>query len=210
MELLQPTPPDGGAVLVVHSWWGLTDSFRAFGRRLQREGFVVGLSDLFSGEVATTEGAARRLRARRRTTPMYRELGRDLDTLRGAAAPGARVGVVGFSMGGHWAVWLSQRPEYGIAATALFYAARGGSFARSRSSYLAHFAERDPWVRQSARRSMEAAIARAGRPYTSFDYAGTDHWFAEPSCPNAYAAPSAELAFRRTADFLLGALRSKR
>lgn len=130
----------------------------------------MGLTDLFAGEVATTEEAARRLRGRRRSTPMYRELGRDLDTLRGMAGSGVRVGVVGFSMGGHWAVWLSQRPGYEISAAALYYAARAGSFDHSRSSYLAHFAERDPWVRADARRGMQESIARASRPYASFDY----------------------------------------
>ena len=132
---------------------------------------------------------------------MYRELERALESLR-AAACGARIGVVGFSMGGHWAVWLSQRPEYEISATVLYYAARAGSFAHSRSAYLAHFAAQDPWVSSGARRNMETAMARAHRPYEPFDYAGTGHWFAEPARPDAYHPRAAAKALRRTLDFL--------
>jgi carboxymethylenebutenolidase len=192
----------GGAeagVLVIHSWWGLTPSFTGFGARLVDRNLTVGLSDLFDGHTATTEAQARGLRALRRRDPMYQTLGRDLAALRAAVA--GPVGIVGFSMGGHWAVWLSQRPEYRVAATVLYYAARAGDFTASRSAYLAHYAGADPWVSAAARRGMERAIARAGGDYQGFDYPGTAHWFAETD-RDEYDPNAADLAFDRTADFL--------
>ena len=102
----------------------------------------------------------------------------------------------------HSPEWLSQRPEYGISATVLYYAARAGSFAHSRSAYLAHFAARDPWVTGSARRTMEAAIVRGRRSYEPFDYPDTGHWFAEAARRDAYRPGAAATAFRRTLDFL--------
>lgn len=193
----------GGArqgVLVIHSWWGLTDSFRAYGEALAKEGFVVGLADLFDGRTASDIAEAKALRAMRRSEPMYRTLMRDLAGLRKEAGT-ERVGLVGFSMGGHWAVWLSQRPELPVAAAVLYYAARAGDFGGSRASYLAHFAVEDGWVSAAARKRMEKEIAKAGRPYRAHVYPGAGHWFAENDRPE-YEPAAAALAFARTVGHL--------
>lgn len=197
----------GGArhgVLVIHSWWGLTDSFRTYAGALAKEGFVVGLADLFDGRTASDIAEAKALRAMRRSEPMYRTLMRDLEGLREEAGT-ERVGLVGFSMGGHWAVWLSQRPELPVAATVLYYAARAGDFGASRASYLAHFAAEDGWVSAAARKRMEKEIARAGRPYRAHVYPGAGHWFAETGRPE-YEPAAAALAFGRDVEHLRACL----
>lgn len=199
-------PASGAApVLVIHSWWGLTPSFHAYGAALASAGFLVGLADLFGGRTAATEAETRALRAARRSEPIYKTLTRNMVELR--EATGTRdgpVNVVGFSMGGHWAVWLSQRADLNVGKTVLYYAARGGDYSSSQSAYLAHFAETDRWVTRSARRRMESAIASAGRPYRAHDYPGTSHWFAESDRIDAYAASAADTAFAHSAAFLGG------
>ena len=197
-----PTKRNGQAVLVVHSWWGLTDSFRTFGRSLAEAGFAVGLAvglaDLFNGRTASNANEAKRLRSARRREPMYKTLMRNIDELLELDDARGHVGIVGFSMGGHWAVWLSQRSDLPIRATVLYYASRAGSFSGSHSSFLAHYAQNDPWVSNRARRRMESEIEKAGRPYTAFDYPGTGHWFAESDRPGDYAPTAAALALERT------------
>ncbi len=189
------------AALVLCSWWGLTASFTDYADRLAAAGITAGLSDLMEGQTPRTEAAARALRKAPRAEPMYRSLQRDLRDLREAAGTES-VAVIGFSMGAHWAVWLSQQPNNPIRHVVLYYGARGGDFSNSRASYLAHFAGDDPWVSASARRSMERALARAARPCTSCDYPGTGHWFAEPAQRGSFDAVAAERAFARTLDFL--------
>ncbi len=100
-------------------------------------------------------------------------------------------------MGGHWAVWLSQRPKYNVAATVLYYAARAGSFANCRASIIAHFAENDAWVSANARKNMERAIHKSGCGYEAYDYPGTQHWFAEAARPAEFDGSAARLALRR-------------
>ena len=56
---------------------------------------------------------------------------------------------------------------------------------------------------------MEAAIAKAGRPYQAFDYPGTGHWFAEQNREEDFAPDAAKLAFGRTVKHLKETLRRK-
>lgn len=199
MEIVCKVEAPIGRVLVIHSWWGLTQSFRDYAERLSEAGYAVGLSDLFDGRTATEMEDARRLRRMPRKVPMYRSLISDIEALMAFGGHGGRsVSLVGFSMGGHWAAWLSQRPDLPIQSTVLYYAARAGDYANSKTSFLAHFAANDPWVSNSARRNMERAIAHAGCAYRAFDYPGTGHWFAETGRSGSYDAASADLAFGRT------------
>ncbi|MCA9845808.1 MAG: dienelactone hydrolase family protein [Dehalococcoidia bacterium] len=201
-HLAIPAGGEGQPVLVLHSWWGLTAAFTGFARQLASRGFVVGCADLYGGRTARTEAEARALRARPRREPMYRTLQRCLREL--ADHPGATrpaTATVGFSMGGHWAVWLAQHPPPEISGTVLYYAVHGGDFSQSNTPFLGHFAETDAFVSSTARRSMERAIAGRGLEYRSYDYPGTGHWFAESDQPS-FHRPSAELAFERTVSFL--------
>lgn len=204
-DVLRPRPAEilpgeGGGralgVLVIPSWWGLTGAFRRYGAALARDGFTVGLADPFDGRRPADAAEARGLRAMRRAEPMYRTLIRNIAEVRQAGGC-PRVALVGFSMGGHWAVWLSQRPDLPVAAAVLYYAARAGGFAQGRAAYLAHFAAEDAWVSPAARKRMEAAIIRAGRPYAAHDYPATQHNFAEDDRPE-HDPGAAALALART------------
>ncbi|MGF1614283.1 MAG: dienelactone hydrolase family protein [Gammaproteobacteria bacterium] len=191
---------DGPAVLVIHSWWGLTGSFHRYARVLAEGGCHVGLVDLYGGITAATPAEAEALRKAPRRVPLYRRLLAGLESL--ASQTGrSRLAVAGFSMGGHWAVWLSQNAGAQIDAVILYYAARGGDLGRSQARYLAHFAGTDPWVSASARRGMERALARNVLPYQGHDYPGTGHWFAESSS-EAFDASAAGLAVHRDLRFL--------
>lgn len=199
MEVVCNSRSFKGRVLVIHSWWGLTRSFRDYAEHLSGEGYAVGLSDLFDGQTATRPNEAKRLRGMPRKVPMYKTLRANIGELLAFGDCAVRtVDLVGFSMGGHWAVWLCQQPDLPIRSTVLYYAARAGNYAHSRASILAHFAENDPWVSRSARRNMERAISKAKCDYRAFEYPGTGHWFAESDRPEAYDVASAELAFERT------------
>lgn len=199
-HLERPLAP-GRPVLVLHSWWGLTASFTDFSRRLARRGLLAGCVDLYDGAVARTAAEAKALRSAPRSEPMYRTMLRGLDQLRAdPGSDGSDPGIVGFSMGGHWAMWLAQRQEVGAAAVVLYYATRAVT-AGSPVPVLAHFADVDPFVSVSGRRRMESELARRSWPYQAYDYPATEHWFAE-SADDHYDRVASEIALRRTAAFL--------
>lgn len=160
--------------------------------------------DLYDGRVAGTVAEARALRAAvtaSRTEPAYKYLIRMISELRGAAAADT-IGVVGFSMGGHWAYWLAQRPDLPIVATVAFYAARNGDYSESRSSFLAHFAETDEWVSPAGIKKLKRSLSKAGRVFECHTYPGTGHWFFEDDRTDAFEPEAAALAWKRTIDFL--------
>ena len=202
--IARPRGAAAGKVLVLHAWWGLNDFMRGFCDRLAAEGFLAAAPDLYEGEIATTPEDAARLRDKPRHEPAGELLLRAFGQL-AAEAPvdGGAIGTVGFSLGGYWALELAKHPELPIAATVVFYdAGGGGSYAKSRSAFQAHFAESDPFVAPAERDDLAKALAAAGKTLDAHIYPGTGHWFFETDRPDAYDATAADLAWRRTVAFL--------
>lgn len=190
-------------MLVIHGWWGLNEFFKCVCERFAKEGFVAVAPDLFGGQVATTITGAKRLRAKPKREPKYKTLIRVIEQLSvHPAVQGPTIGVVGFSMGGHWALWLSQRPELPIGAAVTFYGARAGDYTSSRAAFLGHFAEKDNWVSDAALKKLKKSLEKVGRVAEFFVYPDTSHWFFESDRADAYNARAAEVAWERTIRFL--------
>jgi carboxymethylenebutenolidase len=198
-----PASGRGPGVLVLHAWWGLNDFFKALCDRLAEAGFVALAPDLNNGQIAMTVDEAEALMKGRdwaRTQAMA-EAGL-AQLLAHPAVEGTRVGVIGFSMGAAWAIFLSgQRPE-AIAAVVDFYGTGETDFAQARAAYLCHFADPDDWEPLEGVRAMEAAMQAAGREVTLHLYPGAGHWFFEGDRPDAYRPAEAEQAWTRTVEFL--------
>jgi carboxymethylenebutenolidase len=198
-----PTSGQGKGVLVIHAWWGLNDFFRGVCDRFATEGFVALAPDLFQGQVATTVETARSLRDQRRPEPAAKTLTRAMGQLvNHPAVQGSTVGVVGFSMGGHWALWLSQQAELPIGAAVTFYGTRAGDYSASQAAFLGHFAEKDDWVSDTALKKFRKGLETAGRIAELFVYPGTGHWFFESDRRDAYDKEAAAQAWQRTLRFL--------
>jgi carboxymethylenebutenolidase len=201
-----PKSGSGPGVVILHSWWGLNGFFKGLCDRLAEAGFVALAPDLYNGKVASTKEAARNLRAQAtasRREPAYKMLMAAITSLsRHEAVTTPDVAVVGFSMGGHWALWLAQRPELPIAATVVFYAARNGDFTRSNSSFLFHFAENEEWVSAASVRKLKKSLDLSDRSASYYDYPGTGHWFFESDRPGAFHPEAAAVAWKRTLAFL--------
>ena len=135
---------------------------------------------------------------------MWREIVASIGTaqrLHGAKA----LGQVGFSMGGHWALWLAKQsqPEIPpISATSVFYAVRGGDYSQSTTAFQFHLAETDPFVSEKSAGRLERDLVAGGRQAEFFRYSGTGHWFFEWDRPEAYVSDAAALAWSRTVSFL--------
>jgi len=196
-----PASGSGPGVLVLHAWWGLNDFFRDFCRRLAGEGFVVAAPDLYHGQVAATIDEATALRAKLNGPRALGEIFAAAERLQQLSGrPG--LGVVGFSLGGRFALELALRKPEMTRAVTVFYALMGADFSQTQAAYLCHLAETDAYAADSGKKKFEKALKASGRPYAVYTYPGTGHWFFEQDRPQAYNAAAAELAWTRTVEFL--------
>ena|SRR5690348_9495232 len=208
--LAMPDIGGGPGVLVLHAWWGLTEPFRQACDRLAEAGYVAVAPDLYHGKTtASVEEAEVFSSALNQEEERVRgDITGALRFLREHGATSPAVGLIGFSMGGAYALDTSVEASEQVAAVVLFYATYTGlDFAAARAAYLGHFAENDPFEPPESVAELGRELQAAGKQTTFYTYQGTTHWFFEPNRPDAYDAAAASLAWERTLAFLNATLR---
>jgi carboxymethylenebutenolidase len=194
-----PGPP----VLLLHTWWGLNQTMRDLADRLAGDGFTVLAPDLFDGTVNTTIDEAQAF-----TTSIEEGDGRpdglNPDRIMGRVeasldhllahpdARGDRAAIVAASFGGWYGNSVAASRSDVAAFVAVYsdvYEGPGGG------AYLGHFAEQDQFV------DAPPAETKLPEGSAAYVYPGMKHWFMEPDRPE-YNREAAELAYRRTVEFL--------
>jgi carboxymethylenebutenolidase len=203
--LAVPHTGKGHGVLVLHAWWGLNDTIKAFCTRLAQSGFVAFAPDLSHGKVADTIAGAEALGKALDANYLQAkaEIAEATMFLNQRAEQADRgLAVIGFSLGAYYALDLAAADPEHIRSVVLFYGTGPGDFNSSKAAYLGHFAENDQFEPQSNIEELEESLRRAGRPVTFYRYSGTGHWFFEPDRSKAYNQAAASLAWDRTLAFL--------
>lgn len=206
--LAVPAAGQGSGVLVLHAWWGLTETFTDVCDRLAEAGFVAFAPDMFGGQTAQTIEQAGELVDSADGEAVEAVVKRAVDFLRGhTAVRGSKVGLIGFSFGAAWGLLLAttfKPADFG--AVVLFYGNHPGlerdDYAQAEAAFLGHFAENDPYEDGDDVRHSLAEIHKAGREAAYHFYPDTGHWFFEPNRPDAYRPEAAQLAWTRTLTFL--------
>ncbi|MEM9566376.1 MAG: dienelactone hydrolase family protein [Actinomycetota bacterium] len=199
--LVDPKGGPGPGVLVLHSWWGLTPWVRDFCRRLADVGFTALAPDLFDGVQPMTEAEGEAVLAGLDPDELSGLVMSSAQTLRAASIDGERpIAVIGFSMGGSLALWLSARLTQEVGSVVVFYGAQSIDFDDATAVYQGHFAEDDHMVSEEDRVVTESFIRLGGRDTDFHLYPGTKHWFFEDG--ERFDPEAAELAWQRTEAFL--------
>ena len=203
--LAVPAGGRGPAVLVIQEWWGLVDHIRDVCDRFAREGFVALAPDLYRGERTTDPDVAGRLMMGLEIPRAARDLDAAATALLGEeATTGARVGAVGFCMGGQLALFAATRNRR-IGAVVDFYGIHPNvalDLSGLDAAVLGIFAERDEFVPPDAARKLEADLRAAGKRARFEIYPGVGHAFANDARPDAYDARAAARAWAETLAFL--------
>jgi carboxymethylenebutenolidase len=201
--LAEPKAGKGPGVLVLHPWWGLNADTKAFCTRLSDSGFVAFAPDLFHGKTASTPAEAEALvkTHQAKDAEIQKQIG-DAAKYLSERTGKPEIAVVGFSFGGYYALQFSESEPTRVRSVVVFYGTGHEEFTKSNSSYLGHFAEKDEFEPKENVDALEKQIKGAGRPATFYTYPGTGHWFFEPSVKSAYDKAAADLAWKRTLEFL--------
>lgn len=201
--VVAPESGRGPGVLVLHAWWGLTPFFKTVCDRLADEGFVTLAPDLNLGRQAHTPDDAEALLASMDPNRVADLVLSSAATLRSLPiTTDDPIGVVGFSMGASWALWLSGRAPQQVKAVVAFYGTQDIDFEGTQSAYLGHFAEHDEFEDDDTVAFLQAQLRLLGREVEFHTYPGTGHWFFEEDRLAAFDPAAARQAWDRTTHFL--------
>lgn len=196
-----------GGVIVVHENRGLNPHIEDVARRAALAGFVSLAPDMLTplGGYPGTDDAGREMQSKRDRNQMLEDFIAAYDYLKVHPDCNSRVGVVGFCFGG----WISNMMAVRIPdlnAAVPFY---GGQPAKEdvpniQAPLLLHYASLDTRVNEGWP-AYEAALKEYKKDYTAYLYDNTNHGFHNDTTPR-YDKAAAELAWKRTIDFLTAKL----
>ncbi len=198
------------AVVVIHENRGLTPHIEDVARRAAIEGFVALAPDMLSpfGGAPADEDAARQLFTKVDPATALADLVAGVSYLRARADASGKIGCIGFCWGGGMANALAVNvPD--LAAAVPFYGIQpaAADVPRIKAKLLLHYAGKDDRINAGIA-AYEAALQAAGASYTKHVYAGTQHAFHNDTAGERYNKDAAELAWRRTLEFLHATLGS--
>ena len=211
------------AVVMIHDVWGLSAHTRDYATRLANEGFAVLAIDLYHrARPEKIEDPGRFMRALS-DPQVLSDLGESARLLAARPETNGRVGVLGFCMGGMYALmagcadlgFAASVPFYGLLSHAhgLLHDPAGRDLARKpreplamaaglRCPLLAFFGDRDTFVPIADIRALERELARSGAGAEVVVVRDAGHAFMNDTRPDAYRPAEAAAAWKRTVEFL--------
>lgn len=194
-----PPAGKGPGLLLLHAWWGLTDVFTKVADELAAEGYVVFAPDFYDGKSTADIAEAEKLVKGNESNfeaVMAHAVGALSHLQKHPAVTSKKLTAIGFSMGAAYAILLDENIPDAFDRVVLFYGMAGADVSKSQATYLAHFADNDPYESTEEARKMSAPNLQV------HIYPNTGHWFFEDNRPDAYNAEAAKLAWERTLAFL--------
>lgn len=199
------------AIIVVPEWYGLNDWIRQQTDRLAKQGYVALAVDLYRGKTATTNEEAHELS---RALPEDRAMADLASAFKYLASrkdvDPARIGVLGWCMGGGYALALAtQEPR--LAAAVINYGrlvTDPATIAKIKAPILGNFGAKDRGIPVASITTFEEALKAAGRSADIKVYADAGHAFMNPNNKDGYRAESATDAQERIDRFFAAKLRA--
>ncbi len=201
-----PVSGSGPGVIVIQEWWGLTTHMAAMADRLAVEGFVALAPDLYGGATTHDEGEALQLLLELPVDRAARDLRGSLDYLLSRdEVVGETLGVVGFCMGGSFALQLAVQEGGKIAAAVAFYPVgfMPDDYAGLQAPVLIHISDGDAIYPPTLAEELNDKIsADTGRKPEIEHYPAGHAFLNEEDLLGTFDSEQARIAWDRTVAFL--------
>jgi carboxymethylenebutenolidase len=207
---LPTTPGPHPALVVIHEWWGLNDWIKQEAAGYASQGYVALAVDLYHGKVATDPETAHELsrglpqdQGVRDLLAAFHFLGARKDVQH------ARIGAVGWCMGGGYALQLAIA-EPMLKAVAINYGALAtdkDALAKIHAAVLGNFGGQDQGIPPDAVHAFAAAMQSLGKPVDAKIYPDAGHAFENPNNHAGYRAADAADALGRIDQFFASELK---
>jgi len=196
----------GPGVLVMQEWWGLVGHIKDICDRLAEAGFTALAPDMYHGDRASDPDEAGRLMMALDVPKAAVDLAGAVHFLRNHEACGsARIGVMGFCLGGQLALHAACENPGAIGACVDFYGVHPNirpDVAKLECPVLGVFAEKDGFVTGDVVAALSERLTSAGKTHDFKTYDGVDHAFFNDTRTDVYDAAAAADAWGRTVEFL--------
>jgi carboxymethylenebutenolidase len=198
------------AVIVVHDWWGLTDWVKQQTQNLAAQGFVTLAVDLYGGKVPADAAEAQQLSDSVSSDQAVLKLMAGIVFLATRNdVERDRIGVVGWSMGGGYALRLATHVPQ-IAAAVDNYGevpTDPNEVQQIGAAVLGNFGADDKGVTPTDVQGFEKTMKNLNRRVDLKIYDGAGHSFENPNNKDAYRPEAAQDAWNRTVAFLTKSLK---
>jgi len=202
-----------GAIVLIPDVYGLSPLYCEISARFAARGFTTLAIDLYTREgTPKLSGPAEAMRWIA-GLPDARVLGDLQSAIDFLAAPGRRIGITGFCMGGQYAL-LAACSVRGLSACVSFYGMLRYAETNEKKPrspleaaadlscpYLGIFGEDDALIPRRDIAELDDRLAAAGKTFEIKSYAGAGHAFLNHTRPDAYRPEAAADAFERAARF---------
>jgi carboxymethylenebutenolidase len=190
------------AVIVIQEWWGLNDWVKDQARALGKEGYLALAVDLYRGKVTKKQEEAHQLMMGAPPDRIARDLKAAYEYLLSRDdVKKDKIGVVGWCMGGRWALAMAAE-EPRLAAVVAYYGAPptdAAAIGRIKAPVLGNFGGDDQGPSPDQVKAFEAALKAAGKTADVKIYPGAGHAFANVDNPwGGYREEAAKDAWART------------
>lgn len=186
-------------VVVIQEWWGLNDQIKGVADRFAGVGYRALVPDLYKGKVTLDAAEANHLMTNLNFADAATQ------DIRGATQylkqTTAKVGVVGFCMGGALTVLAAMYVKEADACSSWygFPPEEAGDVRTIRTPLQLHLAEEDAAFAPEKARALEAKLREGKVPFESYWYKAGHAFFNEKG--QNYNAECAKLAWERTTEF---------
>jgi len=203
-----PGPTGSPGVVVIQEWWGVNTQIEGVCDRLAQAGFSALAPDLYNGTVVPLEepdGAAKEMMSLQ-LAKAGADLSGAVDFLASQSGQ-AKVGVIGFCMGGGLALVLGDLRPDAVAAVVPCYGVHPWPEAHpSYEAYQAatqiHCAAKDTFFTPEAAEALRDKLVGHGRSVELDIYPDSDHAFFNEDRVDIYNAADSALLWERTLSFL--------